>query len=418
MPLFRIETDDMDSPEISTGPAYFQYFFHELLTPFGFHANDLYSELCSVLNPGLRDYNLLGSCNFRPKNAALNAGNSRDTKHATIAADRGVKRVVLGDISFQTWYHSIYPEELVNKQTDVLYVCRWCFRYTCDAAAYSKHTRVCTCQRSPPGTKIYEHGGYAVWEIDGEDQKLFAQNLSLFAKLFLDHKSVFFDVTSFLYYVLTFVDSKDPDHYYVLGYFSKEKLSWDPNNLACILIFPPYQHKQLGKLLMGVSYKLSAWEWEGGLIGGPERPLSEMGNRSYTRFWAERMARYFLLGPPGGDPDNFVQQKQMVAKAAKKRPPWERMTVREIGLATGMLAEDVITTLKEMGVVEPEPPTKRQKKAPSTSAGDEEGVIIRKSNVLEWAKIHNVTLRDPVREDGFIGEWAPEYIQLRQDSSD
>lgn len=333
--------------------------------------------------------------------------------------DRGVKRVVLGEISFQTWYHSIYPEELVSKQTDVLYVCRWCFRYTCDAAAYSKHTRVCSCQASPPGTKIYEHGGYAVWEIDGEDQKLFAQNLSLFAKLFLDHKSVFFDVTSFLYYVLTFVDPKDPDNYYVLGYFSKEKLSWDPNNLACILIFPPYQHKQLGKLLMGVSYKLSAWEWEGGLIGGPERPLSEMGNRSYTRFWEERMARYFLLGPPGGDPDDFVQQKQMVAKAAKKRPPRERMTVREIGLATGMLAEDVITTLKEMGVVEPEPATKRQKKTSTGDSGDnQEAVIIRKSNVLEWAKIHNVTLRDPVREDGFIGEWAPEYMQLQQESSD
>jgi hypothetical protein len=100
------------------------------------------------------------------------------------------------------------------------------------------------------------------------------------------------------------------------------------------------------------------------------------------------------------------------------------MTVREIGLASGMLAEDVISTLKEMGVVEPEPATKRQKRAPSTtstgdSTGDnQEAVIIRKSNVLEWAKIHNVTLRDPVREDGFIGEWAPEYMQLQRIDTD
>jgi hypothetical protein len=335
--------------------------------------------------------------------------------------DRGVKRVVLGAVRFHTWYHSIYPEELVSKTTDVLYVCRYCFRYTCDAAAYAGHNGVCEFRKTPPGIKVYEHGGYAVWEVDGEDQKLFAQNLSLFAKLFLDHKSVFFDVTSFLYYILTFTDPNDADDYYVLGYFSKEKLSWDPNNLACILIFPPYQHKQLGKLLMGVSYKLSAWEWEEGSIGGPERPLSEMGRRSYTRFWEERIARYFLLGPPGGDPDEYVQ-KQDAAKAAKKRPARERLTVREIGLATGMLNEDVVTALKGMGVVESDTASKKRKRTSASSAGDideyGETVVVRKSNVLEWAKIHKVTLRDPVREEGFIGEWASENLRRQREEKE
>lgn len=336
----------------------------------------------------------------------------------------GVKRVVLGDLSFPTWYQSIYPEELVAKDTEVLYVCRWCFRYSCDAAAYAGHVKLCSRRATPPGEKVYEHGGYAVYEIDGEDDKLFAQNLSLFAKLFLDHKSVFFDVSSFLYYVLTFTDPDTPDDYYVLGFFSKEKLSWDLNNLACILIFPPYQHKKLGRLLMGVSYKLSAWEWEGGLIGGPERPLSELGHRSYSRFWEERMARYFLLGPPGGDPEEYVQQAQQKRQAAMKTaaskknfPPRERMTVREIGQATGMLPEDVITALKGMGVVEPEQQT-TTKKRKNTTLTDGETVIIRKSNVLEWTKIHNVTLRDPVREDGFIGEWAPEKLQMQAESED
>lgn len=283
----------------------------------------------------------------------------------------GVKRVVLGDLSFPTWYHSIYPEELVSKDTELLYVCRWCFRYSCNTAAYANHVKLCGRRATPSGEKVYEHGGYAVYEIDGEDDKLFAQNLSLFAKLFLDHKSVFFDVASFLYYVLTYTDpdssSDDNNDYYVLGYFSKEKLSWDLNNLACILIFPPYQRKNLGKLLMGVSYKLSAWEWEGGLIGGPERPLSELGRRSYTRFWEERMARYFLLGPPGGDPDEFMhqaQQKQAAALKAsasrKNYPPRHQMTVREIGQATGMLPEDVITALKGMGVVETEQQQQQQ----------------------------------------------------------
>ncbi|KAJ9291616.1 hypothetical protein DTO021C3_973 [Paecilomyces variotii] len=329
------------------------------------------------------------------------------------SSERNVKHVVLGDLLFKTWYQSIYPEELVPKNTDRLYVCRWCFRYSCDVHAYAGHTRVCQYRTTPPGVQVYEHDGYSVWEVDGEDSKLFAQNLSLFAKLFLDHKSVFFDVSSFLYYILTYTDPADPENYYILGYFSKEKLSWDANNLACILIFPPYQHKQLGKLLMGVSYKLSGWEWEGGVIGGPERPLSEMGRRSYCRFWEERIARYCLVGPPGGGQEELVQQKQSTGKGAKKRPARQRMTVREIGLATGMLTEDVITALKGMGVVEPQQGNKKRKIA--SSAAEElahsETVTVRKSNVLEWAKIHGVSLRDPVREEGFLGQWATGNMQ-------
>lgn len=297
----------------------------------------------------------------------------------------------------------------MSKDTDRLYVCRWCFRYSCDTDAYAKHTRVCENRTTPPGTKVYDHGGYAVWEVDGEDHKLFAQNLSLFAKLFLDHKSVFFDVASFLYYLLTFTDPDDPENYYILGFFSKEKLSWDANNLACILIFPPYQHKQLGKLLMGVSYKLSDWEKDGGLIGGPEKPLSEMGRKSYSRFWEERIARYLLVrGSDPADVEDSSQQKSKPSKSSRKKHPHEVMTVQDIGLATGMLTEDVITALKGMGVVEPTTPTKKRKANQDSGEPDDgETVMIRKSDVLEWAKAHHVTLQDPVRDEGFLGRWAP-----------
>lgn len=338
--------------------------------------------------------------------------------HTKPSANRNVKHVVLGDLLFQTWYQSIYPEDLVSKDTDRLYVCRWCFRYSCDADAYAKHTRVCENRTTPPGTKVYDHGGYAVWEVDGEDYKLFAQNLSLFAKLFLDHKSVFFDVASFLYYLLTFTDPDDPENYYILGFFSKEKLSWDANNLACILIFPPYQHKQLGKLLMGVSYKLSDWEKDGGLIGGPEKPLSEMGRRSYSRFWEERIARYLLLhGSDPADTEDSSQQKPKPPKSSRKKHPQEVMTVQDIGLATGMLTEDVITALKGMGVVEPTTPTKKRKANQDSGEPDDgETVMIRKSDVLEWAKAHRVTLRDPVRDEGFLGRWAPRATPETSDS--
>jgi hypothetical protein len=102
---------------------------------------------------------------------------------------------------------------------------------------------------------------------------MFTQNLSLFAKLFLDTKSVFFDVTTFLYYVLYFKDpaakSSEPRP---VGLFSKEKLSWDSNNLACICVFPPWQKRGFGQILMGVSYELSKWD---GRLGGPEKRWSQ-----------------------------------------------------------------------------------------------------------------------------------------------
>lgn len=100
---------------------------------------------------------------------------------------------------------------------------------------------------------------------------MFAQNLSLFAKLFLDTKSVFFDATTFMFYVLYFTDSSIPhSHPRVVGFFSKEKLSWDSNNLACICVFPPWQKRGFGQVLMGTSYMLSRYD---GRLGGPEKRM-------------------------------------------------------------------------------------------------------------------------------------------------
>ncbi|CAG8038800.1 unnamed protein product [Penicillium nalgiovense] len=330
-------------------------------------------------------------------------------------ADRNVNNVVLGDLLFKPWNQSIYPEDLVAKDAYRLYVCRWCFRYSCDVDIFEEHKRACEHRTTPPGTKVYDHGGYAVWEVDGQNHKLFGQNLSLFAKLFLDHKTVFFDVATFLYYILTFTDPDDSDSYYVLGFFSKEKLSWDANNLACILIFPPYQHKQLGKLLMGVSYKLSGWDSNRGCIGGPEKPLSELGHKSYVRFWAERISRFLLRGKPSDSSLGTDQQKpSSTPKGSRKRPLRETITVEELGLGTGMLTEDVITALKSMGLFEPQA-TPQKRKSTRTAVEDNTTppghmVTICKSDVWEWAQAHHLSLDDPVREEGFEGLWPPENV--------
>jgi hypothetical protein len=157
---------------------------------------------------------------------------------------------------------------------------------------------------SQVGTPVYQKSNITICEIDGSDDKIFTQNLSLFAKLFLDTKSVFFDVSTFIYYVLYYTPEPPNPHSTrhhqmpkqdiesrIVGYFSKEKLSWDGNNLACICVFPPWQKKGLGQVLMAASYEFSKWEAR---LGGPEKPLSELGRKAYVQYWSATIARYIL----------------------------------------------------------------------------------------------------------------------------
>ena len=57
----------------------------------------------------------------------------------------------------------------------------------------------------------------SVFEVDGYIHKLYYQNLCLLAKLFLDHKTLYFDVEPFMFYVLTEVDKYGC---HLIGYFS------------------------------------------------------------------------------------------------------------------------------------------------------------------------------------------------------
>lgn len=394
----------------------------------------------------------------------------------TKVLSRNIDQVVLGDLCFQTWYHSPYPDTVVYGEhyhtprpalhedhtrnghaeivaapvIDRLYVCAYCFRYTRHTADYVGHLSCCLGCADEDGEwkpvpdsaeKVYEWDGYTIWDVDGEREKLYCQNLSLFAKLFLEQKSVFFDTSGFHYFVLTRhaqgnAAQVSDDHEkrrkktsaagglvvrdQVLGFFSKENLSWDANNLACILVFPPYQHRNLGQLLMAASYKLSGWEWEGGVIGGPEKPLSAMGLRSYLRFWSERIARFFM-----GQSRDAEGRTLFETEHAKKKSSYakEEMSVQDIGNRTGMLPEDVIAALQAMGICQVTPQKRRKKsdEMQNLTRSEEPAVaarIVKRSEVLAWAQKNNATLVNPVAEEGFLGEWALSNSDRRDDSSE
>jgi histone acetyltransferase MYST1 len=149
----------------------------------------------------------------------------------------------------------------------------------------------------------------------------YCQNLCYLAKLFLDHKTLYYDVDLFLFYVLCECDARGA---HIVGYFSKEKHSEEGYNLACILTLPPYQRKGYGKFLISMSYELSKIE---GKVGTPERPLSDLGNVSYRGYWTRA-----LLG---------------VLKDHD-----ESISIKELSDMTAIKTDDVISTLQHLGLIQ------------------------------------------------------------------
>lgn len=127
--------------------------------------------------------------------------------------------------------------------------------------------------------------------------------------MFLDHKTLYYDVEPFLFYVMTEVDDLGARF---VGYFSKEKRSPD-NNVSCIMTLPVRQRKGWGQLLIDFSespinfcfthitslsgddlsltsgYALTKKE---GRVGSPEKPLSGLGEVTYKRYWKIAVFQY------------------------------------------------------------------------------------------------------------------------------
>ncbi|KAJ1860453.1 Histone acetyltransferase [Coemansia sp. RSA 989] len=236
-----------------------------------------------------------------------------------------VKKIQIGEYEIDSWYISPYPDEY--SRHPLLYICEYCLKYMKSEFTYRRHCLKCQL-RHPPGDEIYRDGNLSVFEVDGRKNKIYCQNLCLIGKMFLDTKTLYYDVEPFLFYILCEYDSMG---YHFAGYYSKEKRSVQGYNLSCIMILPSRQREGYGKLLIEFSYLLSKKE---GVPGSPEKPLSDFGLLSYRSYWRRAIYEIIL----------HMSLKDIGA-----------ISIDAISKKTGMTADDIISTMQTDGLLQRRP---------------------------------------------------------------
>uniref|UniRef100_A0A2M4CHN4 Histone acetyltransferase n=1 Tax=Anopheles darlingi TaxID=43151 RepID=A0A2M4CHN4_ANODA len=246
------------------------------------------------------------------------ASESIDKELGDMVTGKGTKYISMGRHCMQVWYQSPYPDDATRLPK--LYLCEFCLRYQKSEVGMKRHAAKCV-WRHPPGDEIYRKGKLGVWQVDGKRHKQYCQHLCLLAKFFLDHKTLYYDVEPFLFYVMTLADS---DGCHTVGYFSKEKNSFLNYNVSCILTLPPYQRKGYGRLLIDFSYLLTRVE---GKIGSPEKPLSDLGLISYRSYWKDVLLAYLCSRPGTG------------------------LSIKDISQEMAINSYDIVSTLQALGMM-------------------------------------------------------------------
>nr|POE46763.1 histone acetyltransferase esa1 [Quercus suber] len=253
----------------------------------------------------------------------LRVGGSMTQNQTEISRVRNLERIQMGMHEIEPWYFSPYPAEFSD--CDMVFICEFCLSYFGDKTRFNRHRQKCTLLH-PPGNEIYRDDNVSFFEIDGRRQRTWCRNLCLLSKLFLDHKTLYYDVDPFLFYCMTV---RDEHGHHLVGYFSKEKDCAEGYNVACILTVPQWQRKGYGKLLIQFSYELSKIENK---LGSPEKPLSDLGLLGYRAFWQEVIVDYLVERTEAGSNSPMV-------------------SIEELGAALAMTTMDVMHTLQNLNML-------------------------------------------------------------------
>ncbi|KAI0235895.1 Histone acetyltransferase [Massospora cicadina] len=217
-----------------------------------------------------------------------------------ISRVKNLNRIRMGRHEIEPWYFSPYPPEFAD--SPLIYICEFCLCAYHKEICFRRHRTKCKL-RHPPGKEIYRSNDFS----------------------FSNHKTLYYDMDPFLFYVLT---QNDEYGCHILGYFSKEKESLENYNLACILTLPQYQRKGYGRLLIQFSYELSKLEKKN---GSPEKPLSDLGLMSYRAYWSEAIVEYLL---------NLYRMDNR-----------STVSIDQIASATAITPNDIVHTLNTIGAL-------------------------------------------------------------------
>nr|XP_044986445.1 histone acetyltransferase KAT6A isoform X2 [Jaculus jaculus] len=270
--------------------------------------------------------------------------------------------IEFGKYEIHTWYSSPYPQEY--SRLPKLYLCEFCLKYMKSRTILQQHMKKCGWFH-PPANEIYRKNNISVFEVDGNVSTIYCQNLCLLAKLFLDHKTLYYDVEPFLFYVLTQNDVKGC---HLVGYFSKEKHCQQKYNVSCIMILPQYQRKGYGRFLIDFSYLLSKRE---GQAGSPEKPLSDLGRLSYMAYW-----------------------KSVILECLYHQND-KQISIKKLSKLTGICPQDITSTLHRLRMLD---------------LRSDQFVIIRREKLIQdhMAKLQ-LNLR-PVDVDPECLRWTPVIV--------
>ncbi|KAK6528652.1 hypothetical protein TWF694_003908 [Orbilia ellipsospora] len=262
-----------------------------------------------------------------------------------------------------------YPKELIKTREpgdSCLFVCHKCFKYTMDSSEFQSHRVNGEEVQRPRGALVhaFDNDRYQIYEIDGalEEHRPFLQRMCLFGKFFIQNKSIWYEFENFLFYTLVEKSSLPELSFSYCGFFSKEKTSYDENNLSCIILYPQYRSRGLGSALIDFSYYVSKLS---GKMGGPEKPISDLGKRGYSGYWGKSIALSIL------SMTKRRRQKQTNASKLTTRVlprgktnsgslpiriadigRGQTITIERIACETGIATDDVLETLIGMEVIE------------------------------------------------------------------